>query len=191
MKQLTKETLCRFEKNFRILSTNEMRSLIGGDKYIFNASGQITEIIPESGKHIVYANGDNSGFELGQYTNISSGIVGEGNRQGVLISGASFDLFEYFAQRTNVEWGLSYDSRNNEDEFKGTLSTNCNASEIDPVFCKGDDSYTHSHPGNTPEPSPKDQGVADNMLNNKEYNYKYFEIYTPGNSNTNLIKPGF
>lgn len=48
MKKLTKEILFRFEKSFRILNTNEMRNFIGGDKYIFNASGQITDVIPES-----------------------------------------------------------------------------------------------------------------------------------------------
>ena len=99
MKKLTKEILFRFEKSFRILNTNEMRNFIGGDKYIFNASGQITDVIPESGSDMVYANGDTSGFELGQYTHVSSGMVGEQNRQGILISGASFELFEYFAKK--------------------------------------------------------------------------------------------
>lgn len=183
MKKLTKEILFRFEKSFRILNTNEMRNFIGGDKYIFNASGQITDVIPESGNDMVYANGDTSGFELGQYTHVSSGMVGEQNRQGILISGASFELFEYFAKKTNVEWGLSYNSTSQKEEFNGTLSTNFDTSTIDPVFCKGDDSYIHSHPGNTKEVNKDDQTLADFVYSNRkfnlEYHYKDVEIYTP------------
>lgn len=163
MKKLLKLNLDELAEIMPVLDRREMSKIVGGDIYHLNASGQVVKVDKDSSVNKIVCEGDNSGFILPSTTTVTSGIYGNQGRSGLAISGGNAKLFEYLADNTDVEWGMSSNSSDEKNGKKGTsnafITTNYDHSTVDIHPVQGYTNYTHNHP----EGSGPSWGYDDNV----------------------------
>lgn len=184
MKTLKRMQLEDLKNEMPLLDRYEILSIVGGGtEYIFNKSGQIISTRTGDDVEDRYCVSGCAWMDVdsGTTTITSGSNVGGEGRAGVLIQGGNKEMFEYFADNTDVEWGMSYKSGKKHKNDPVVMSTNYSTDSVDLVATSGYNRFVHSHPNNNTEASPNDQRVAyDYIKGNKSSNYDYdsFEIYT-------------
>lgn len=163
MKKLLKFNLDELAEIMPVLDRCEMKKIVGGDIYYLNASGKLVNVVTDSSVNKIVCEGDSSGFILPSTTTVCSGNYGINNRSGLAISGGNAKLFEYLANNTDVEWGMSSNNSDEKNGKKGTsnayITTNYDHSTVDIHPLPGYTNYTHNHP----EGSGPSWGYDDNV----------------------------
>lgn len=189
MKKLTKSSLEELAQTMPVLSEQEQSLYVGGDIYIMDQNGRIIDTQSSSTAHGLLIQGtgpDNSGV----YTDLESGVmpvakkydieesgvvVGQGEELCFEGENVKLSLFEFLANNTKVEWGMSY----NKGEDGGYLDTRHQESSSTHRGSRDKyDSFVHNHAGGTGA-SPDDIVTFDeyNTPNEKGNSYENFSIY--------------
>lgn len=114
MRKKIRQALAELSQECTALSQQEMKGVVGGDRYYFDSSGICTHI-EVSNEHVAIV-GNN---KLALYGSLS-GLNGTGDKcANITGDGVSLGLFEFLAQNTDVEWGYAY----NAGESGGFLMT--------------------------------------------------------------------
>lgn len=177
MKKITRKNLMDLAKCMPQLSEFEQRECIGGDKFIFNTKGELVERI----------SCEMNSFWVGDKSIVLSGALSVSFESGVGLEGNAVnkEVFEFFAQNTDVEWALS-----TSGNMQGFLYSSNDESSINAKFAmrKGYDSFYHNHGGNYANsdnidmsyiqrcPSPNDLARRAEMMNG-DYDYQETYIY--------------
>lgn len=167
------------------MSEKEQDLYVGGDVFVMDQFGHIINTVSDSTKHGLMIEGtgpDNSGV----YTDLDSGVMPveryrdeSGNKvpDGLYFEGdnVKLSLFEFLADNTKVEWGMSY----NKGEDGGYLDTMHQESSSTHHGSRDKyDSFVHNHAGGT-WASPDDLTTFDqyNTPNKNGNKYDNFSIY--------------
>lgn len=187
MKTLKKCQLEDLKKEMLMLNCCELLSVIGGDRYIFNKEGVWTDTIEDNGPDIIEVSGATYTLEEGTIFQSGQSVgVAEG-KSGIIFENAQKGLFEFFANNTDVEWGMSYNDSGKEKNKPVVITSNYSSNTCDIVPRSGYNSYVHSHPNSNPKASPDDSEQAQlyTELPNvaSHYDYDNFYVYTPKKRN--------
>ncbi len=187
MKKLQRKQLFELMQEMPMLDRHELLSIVGGDQYYLDRSGHLINTVSNPNVHEIHVDGAKKSFTIDSGTIIRSGSTDNGHgqyRDALFIDGANKGLFEYMADNTNVEWGLSY--KGSGKRFDGKMYTNFDESTLDIDPHKGYDTHVHNHPHNTrccddaDWASVYDFTYPDGRYYSK-YNYRTMELYTKDN----------
>lgn len=193
MKKLTKSSLEELAQTMPVLSEQEQSMYVGGDIYIMDARGNLLRTDPSSTAHGLFIQGMEAG-DSGVYTDLKSGVMlseetysvkGESGtvteKQALIMQGPDLDvsLFEFMAEHTIVEWGMSYNKGENGGYMDTTHEKNVVSHKFNPNKY---DSFIHNHAGGT-GPSPDDMKAFD-RFGASDTSGNGYETYTIYNEQT-------
>ena len=138
MKKKIRHALAELSKECVTLPHQEMRSVVGGDRYTFDSSGML----------IGYEKSDDNWVSVGGNSmQISAPLDGLDSEHGSCAtfsgSGVSASLFEFLANNTNVEWAYAF----NAEQGGGMMTTSNEAHSVNTSGINFDnyDSIVHNH----------------------------------------------
>ncbi|MCM1511485.1 MAG: hypothetical protein NC116_12330 [Clostridium sp.] len=173
------------------LSHQEMGGIVGGDIYYLDQYGHLDEdkTVLDSGVNkvvVTTSTGREREMTLDastSFTNVKEGDA-YGNDQkydnsGMVITNASYRLFEFLAQNTEVEWAISYTGK--KKNWDGVVNTSHQKQKVEFIPLSGYSHHVHYHPSGLPLASDNDMHNQANYNHKSEkypdYDYSYWGIY--------------